>query len=690
MGIVINELKNVFALQSKNNSYVFGIDNMGLVRHLYWGSKIENVDDFDMPTLVEVSTNDPVFEITKEEFPVYGSLRYKEHCLKASFIDGCRELVYSYEGYEVDGNELVIKLKDIHYDFNMNLHYKVYEEYDLIERYVTIKNNSENVIEIEKVHSGQFHIPYEDLTFSNVHGHWGAEQQRFTQKVSYGKIVIENRRGISTHNHNPYFILDKNATETTGEVFFGALKLSGNFSGVIEQTQYGETLVQLGINSHVFLLKLNQGEEFISPAIIAGYSNSGFETMTHNLHNFAKDNVLRSGLRPVLYNSWEATEFKVSCDEQIKLAKKAKEIGAELFVVDDGWFGERHGIDNGLGDWYVNEEKFPNGLNPLINEVKAMDMMFGIWVEPEMVNPLSNLYKEHPEWIYHFDSRESDTSRGQYVLDVTKKEVKDFIYNMLDNLLTTYDIDYIKWDANRPMSQTNLERDVWYKHIEAVYDIVKNLKLKHPNVLFEACASGGGRIDYGILGIFDDFWTSDNTDAYDRLFIQENYSYIYPIKAMRAWVTDCPNFLSRRIIPMKFRYHSAMMGTLGIGCNILKFSEEEIELSKGLIEEYKNIRHIVQEGDFYRLENNSKNKYKLYQYMNGKEGLVFAFLPQSELGHRGTTIKFRALEKERTYLVKIDKNVIVKTGRYLMNHGLELKLYGDYDSIIIKISKIEE
>lgn len=690
MGIVINELKNVFALQSKNNSYVFGIDNMGLVRHLYWGSKIENVDDFDMPTLVEVSTNDPVFEITKEEFPVYGSLRYKEHCLKASFIDGCRELVYSYEGYEVDGNELVIKLKDIHYDFNMNLHYKVYEEYDLIERYVTIKNNSENVIEIEKVHSGQFHIPYEDLTFSNVHGHWGAEQQRFTQKVSYGKIVIENRRGISTHNHNPYFILDKNATETTGEVFFGALKLSGNFSGVIEQTQYGETLVQLGINSHDFLLKLNQGEEFISPAIIAGYSNSGFETMTHNLHNFAKDNVLRSGLRPVLYNSWEATEFKVSCDEQIKLAKKAKEIGAELFVVDDGWFGERHGIDNGLGDWYVNEEKFPNGLNPLINEVKAMDMMFGIWVEPEMVNPLSNLYKEYPEWIYHFDSRESDTSRGQYVLDVTKKEVKDFIYNMLDNLLTTYDIDYIKWDANRPMSQTNLERDVWYKHIEAVYDIVKNLKLKHPNVLFEACASGGGRIDYGILGIFDDFWTSDNTDAYDRLFIQENYSYIYPIKAMRAWVTDCPNFLSRRIIPMKFRYHSAMMGTLGIGCNILKFSEEEIELSKGLIEEYKNIRHIVQEGDFYRLENNSKNKYKLYQYMNGKEGLVFAFLPQSELGHRDTTIKFRALEKESTYLVKIDKNVIVKTGRYLMNHGLELKLYGDYDSIIIKISKIEE
>lgn len=690
MGIIINDLENVFALQSKNNSYIFGIDNMGLVRHLYWGSKIENIQEFEMPTLVEVSTNDPVFEITKEEFPVYGSLRYKEHCLKASFIDGCRELVYGYEGYQIDGNELIIKLKDINYDFDMNLHYKVHEEYDLIERYITIKNNSKHVIEIEKIHSGQFHIPYEDLTFSNVHGHWGAEQQQFKQKVNYGKIVIENRRGISTHNHNPYFILDKDATETTGEVFFGALKLSGNFSGVIEQTQYGETLVQLGINSHDFLLKLKDGEEFTSPAIIAGYSNSGFETMTHNLHNFAKDNILRNGLRPVLYNSWEATEFKVSCDEQIKLAKKAKEIGAELFVVDDGWFGERHGIDNGLGDWYVNEDKFPEGLNPLINEVKAMDMMFGIWVEPEMVNPLSKLYKENPEWIYHFNSRKSDTSRGQYVLDITNKEVKEFIYNMLDNLLTTYDINYIKWDANRPMSQTNVEKDVWYKHIEAVYDIVRNLKIKHPNVLFEACASGGGRIDYGILGIFDDFWTSDNTDAYDRLFIQENYSYIYPIKAMRAWVTDCPNFLSRRIIPMKFRYHSAMMGTLGIGCNILKFSEEEIELSKKLIEEYKEIRHIVQEGDFYRLENTSKNKYKLYQYINGEEGLVFAFLPQSELGHRGVNIRLRALEKESNYLVKVDEKAIVKSGGYLMNHGLELKLYGDYDSTIIKINKVKK
>ena len=689
MGILINKDKRIFSLQSLNTSYIFGIDNEGLVRHLYWGNRVEELKDFDMPVLMEVSTNDPVFEITPEEFPVFGSLRYKEHCLKVDFSDGTREIVYKYVGYSILENELIINLKDIYYDFEISLHYLVHEEFDLIERWVTLKNNSNEVIKIDKIHSGQFHIPYENLNFSNVHGHWGAEQQRFTQKVSYGKICIENRRGISSHNHNPYFILDKDATETTGEVFFGALRFSGNFSGVVEQTQYGETLVQLGINSHDFELNLNKKEEFKSPSIIAGYTSKGFEDMTHKLHSFANKNILREGLRPVLYNSWEATEFKVSCDEQIKLAKIAKEIGAELFVIDDGWFGERDGIDNGLGDWYINKEKFPNGLNPLIKEVNDMGMMFGIWLEPEMVNPLSKLYKDHPDWIYNFKTRESDTSRGQYVLNITKSEVKEFIYKTIDELLSSYDIDYIKWDANRPISQTGIDKDIWYKHIEAIYDIVKELKKKHPNVLFEACASGGGRIDYGILGIFDDFWTSDNTDAYDRLKIQDSYSYIYPIKAMRAWVTDCPNFLSKREIPMRFRFHSAMMGTLGIGCNILNFSKEDIELSKELISEYKGIRHIIQEGEFYRIENNSSNDYHIYQYVKNDEGVLFAFLPQSKIGHREVRVRLRGLDTQKTYEIEYCGEKIEKTGSYLMRHGIDLKLVGDYASIIIKFKNIK-
>ena len=691
MSITVGTKDNVFLLSTQNTSYAFGIDDRGLVRHLYWGKKIPSAEELEMPVLTEVSTNDPVFEITPEEYPVHGGMRYKEHCLKVTFADGTRELVYRYCGYDLEQGEgreeLVLHLKDDHYAFCIDLHYKLYPEYDLMERSVVLKNEMEEPIQIEKLHSAQFHIPYENLNFTNVHGHWGAEQQRFTQRVSYGKILIENRRGISSHNHNPYFILDRDATETTGEVFFGALRLTGNFSGVVEQTPYGETLVQMGINPHDCQLQLNPGESLTAPAILCGYSANGFETMSHNLHRFARERVMRKGLRPVLYNSWEATEFHVNCHDQIKLAQKAKELGAELFVLDDGWFGERHSIQNGLGDWYVNEGKFPNGLEELIDAVKGLDMKFGIWVEPEMVNPKAQLYQDHPDWIYHYDTRVTDTSRVQYVLNVTKPEVKEFIYNMLDDLLTRYDIDYIKWDANRPISQTGPQRDVWYKHIQVIYNVVRELKKKHPDVLFEACASGGGRIDYGILGIFDDFWTSDNTDAYDRLYIQNSYSRIYPIKAMRAWVTDCPNFLSGRVIPLTFRFHSAMMGSLGIGCNILKFTPEEVALAQKMIAQYKEIRPIIQEGAFYRLDNPSADQYFLYEYLKGDKGVLFAFLPQSKVGHRGTTVRLRGLEEDVRYTIHTSQGDIVKSGSYLMDHGLPLHLSGDYASVLVQFEK---
>lgn len=691
MSIVVGTKSTVFLLSTENTSYAFGIDDQGLVRHLYWGKKLPSAEELEMPVLTEVSTNDPVYEITPEEFPVHGGLRYKEHCLKATFADGTRELVYRYTGYDTeedqDWEELVLHLKDDHYAFCIDLHYKLYPAYDLMERSVVLKNEMEEPLQIEQLHSAQFHIPYENLNFSNVHGHWGAEEQPFTQKVSYGKILIENRRGTSSHNHNPYFILDRDATETTGEVFFGALRMTGNFSGVVEQTPYGETLVQMGINPHDCLLQLAPGQSLRAPAILCGYSATGFETMSHNLHRFALDHLMRKELRPVLYNSWEATEFHVNCQDQIKLAQKAKELGAELFVLDDGWFGERHSIQNGLGDWYVNEGKFPNGLEELISAVKALDMKFGLWVEPEMVNPKAQLYQDHPDWIYHYETRVTDTSRVQYVLNVTKPEVQEFIYNMLDNLLTRYDIDYIKWDANRPISQTGPQRDIWYKHIQVLYGIVTALKKKHPDVLFEACASGGGRIDYGILGIFDDFWTSDNTDAYDRLYIQTAYSRIYPIKAMRAWVTDCPNFLSGRVIPLTFRFHSAMMGSLGIGCNILKFTPEEVELSQRMVRQYKEIRPIIQEGTFYRLDNPSADRYFLYEYLKEGKGVFFAFLPQSKVGHRGSTVRLRGLEEDMRYTLHTAQGDITKSGAYLMDHGLPLRLSGDYASALVQFEK---
>ena len=685
MGFLIDEKRQLFGLETNKTTYAFAVDNIGLLRHLYWGPKVNNLEDFDVPALAEMSSNDPILDLTDEEYPVFGGMRYKEHCLKVNFADGTRDIEYRYVGYTQTEETLVIHLKDAHYEFEFDLHYKVYEVQDLIERTVSVRNTGNDIIGIEKVHSGQIHLPYQDLTLTSSHGRWLAEFQEFKQPLGQGKIVLENRRGISTHHHNPFFVLDHQASETNGEVYFGVLKLSGNLQTIIEPRPYGGTLVQMGISSHDCVISLQPGEEFMAPSMLVGYTNSGFEAMTHAMNDFAKQHVLRDGVRPVLYNSWEATEFDVHCDEQIALAKKAKEMGVELFVIDDGWFGQRHSDADGLGDWYVNTDKFPEGLTPLISVVKEMGMMFGIWIEPEMVNPPTQLLKDHPDWIYHFENRMNDTSRNQMVLNVTLPEVQEFIFNMIDDLLANYEIDYIKWDANRPISQTGISRDMWYRHIEAVYDIARRVKEKYPNLLLEACASGGGRVDYGMLDSFDDFWTSDNTDAYDRLTIQRTYSYVYPIKAMRAWVTDANN---RSTIPLTFKFHSAMMGTLGMGCNILKFTEEEMELSRQLIEEYKEIRHIIQDGEFYRLNPITSNNYQVYEYANEDEAVLFVFLPQTQISRLGACIKMRGLDADARYEFNLSDELIIKSGSYLMNHGIQVKLSGDYASTIIKFKKI--
>ncbi|MCL1950809.1 MAG: alpha-galactosidase [Turicibacter sp.] len=694
--------KNIFVLHTAQTTYAFGIDNLGLLRHLYWGKRIDHIADFEIPDLAEISSNDPVLDLTLEEFPVFGGMRYKETCLKACFSDGTRDLEYKYVKYALKDNSLQVILRDTFYGLEISLDYTIHETQDLIERKATVTNHMDTDVAIEAIYSGQLHIPHQNLTLTATHGHWLAEFQEFKQKLGMGKTVLENRRGISTHNHNPFFILDNGATETLGDVYYGALKWSGNFKAVIEPRPYGTTLIQMGVNPHDCQLTLKAGDSFTTPEMIFGYTVGGFGTMSRNLHDYARKNLLQGADRPVLYNSWEATFFDVKSEEQIKLAKKASEMGVELFVIDDGWFGNRNSDADGLGDWYVNPEKFPDGLNPLIREVKSLGMKFGIWIEPEMVNPPTELMKKNPNWIYHSKNRQPDTSRNQMVLNLTLPEVKNFIFNMIDDLLANHDIDYIKWDANRPISQIGMTKEAGIRHVEAVYEIVQQIKQKYPQLLIEACASGGGRVDYGSLSYFDDFWTSDNTDPFDRLTIHKTYSYIYPIKAMRAWVTD---HHYRPHLPLSFKFHSAMMGSLGMGCNILNFSEEEITESKQFIEAYKKIRPIIQNGDFYRLEHNSTNAYHLFEYTYGEEALLFAFLPQSHIYRASVNIKLQGLDENVDYSFSIpvarsaneiyeglkSGNLTTKTksGAYLMNHGIDLKLEGDYASTIIHFKKGE-
>ena len=701
MGITIDQGRQLFALNTNTTTYAFAVDENGLLRHLYWGQNIPH-QDLDIPVLGEISSNDPILDIVQEEFPVFGGMRYKEQCLKVSFADGARDIVYRYKNYETKENELIIHLADAHYPLAMEIAYKIYPSEDLIERSVTIANTGEDNIQVEEIYSGQLHIPHQNLTLTGSHGHWLAELQEFKQPLSMGKTILESRRGISTHNHNPFFILDHRATETCGDVYFGALKWSGNFKTVIEPRPYGTTLIQMGLNPYDTQLTLKAGETFTTPGMIIGYSSQGFGRMSHQMHRYARRHILKGGDRPVLYNSWEAMVFDVTCHGQIQLAKKAAAMGCELFVVDDGWFGNRNSDADGLGDWYINQEKFPQGLKPLIDEVKELGMQFGIWIEPEMVNPPADLLKNQPDWIYKFEHRENDTSRNQMVLNVTLPEVQDFIYHMIDDLLAKHDIDYIKWDANRPISQTGPSREIWIKHTQAVYDIVSRVKVKYPQVLIEACASGGGRVDYGSLSHFDDFWTSDNTDPFDRLTIQKTYSYLYPIKAMRAWVTDHPY----RQVPLSFKFHSAMMGTLGMGCNILKFDEAQMEASKAYIAAYKKIRPTIQNGDFYRLEHQSSNGYHCFEYTYQDQALLFIFLPQANMYRANVQVKLQGLDPEAEYTFSIpkamtsrygdylftaaDQNEVVtatKSGAYLMGHGIQLQLNGDYASALIEFNK---
>ena len=394
-----------------------------------------------------------------------------------------------------------------------------------------------------------------------------------------------------------------------------------------------------------------------------------------------------------MYNSWEATAFDVNTQGQLELAKKAAELGCELFVMDDGWFGKRNNDCAGLGDWFVNEEKFPNGLDELINGVNALKMDFGLWFEPEMVQRDSDLFRAHPDWVYHYPTRENNELRNQLVLNLTKPEVEQYVFDCMDKMLQKHNIRYIKLDMNRPFSEVgaeNLEnaQELWLRHTKAVYAIADRLKEKYPYLQLEACASGGGRADLGALGHFDMVWTSDNTDPLDRLVIQQGFSMLYPIKCMRAWVTDWND--NRRSVSLDFRFASSMQGSLSIGANLNEYSGQDIQKAKKYIALYKEIRPIIQFGKLYRLRNESAHGYWANEYVGENEAVLFVMTTAYTLDNRHhKVLKLRGLEEKAKYSYTVDGREFVHSGAYLMNGGLSLELYNPFDAKIIRIKKVD-
>ncbi|NNU83402.1 alpha-galactosidase [Geobacillus sp. BMUD] len=691
--------KQIWVITTDLTDYVIGVDAEGILQHVYWGGKQPLLLDYmDLPKSIEHPGGGPIGPHRDEIMP-WGGLRFTEPGIKLTFSDHIRDLHLIYDRHELlNSDQLVIYLKDTLKPLTVKLNYKVIKEYDLIERYVEIVNEGTEGLQIEQLMGAIWHLPvYPEYRLTYLAGLSRGETQVRTEWIQEGKKVLESRHGRTSHQFNPWFAIDfGQTTEEYGDVYFGAIAFSGNWKIVIEKTPYQTLQVATGFNDFDFGWTLKPGEILRSPICIGGFTAKGFGEASRQMHRYQKKYILRNGhkVRKVMYNSWYATEFDVTEEGQRRLAEQAAKLGVELFVVDDGWFGARDHDRAGLGDWFPNKRKFPKGLHPLIQHVKSLGMDFGIWVEPEMVNRDSDLYRSHPDWVYRFPGRRNTEQRNQLVLNLSRPDVEEYIFSMLDDLLSNHEIDYIKWDMNRSFSEPGWpeappehHKEIWVRHVLGVYRILERLQRKHPHVAFESCSGGGARIDLGIMRYIDNVWPSDNTDPFDRLFIQEGYTYAYNTKAMLCWVTDVPDENNLRTTTLKYRFHSAMIGSLGIGLNLNKCSELELQECKKYIRQYKEIRPIIQDGDLYRILSPRSSYGAAFQYVSPdrSRSVLFVFRHRQQFRHPFPPIQLRGLDPEAVYLCR--QLGIKRSGTSLMTRGISLDLRGDYASELIVFEK---
>jgi alpha-galactosidase len=701
----------VWVLSTDRTSYAVGLNERNELQSLYWGEKLATDHDFfPAHSRPEHASFDSSETMTNNEYPGWGGRYYNEPALKVTLADGDRDLVLKYASHEVRGDTLVIRLKDIQYDLFVDLTYQVFAREDIIRKQAKIENHTSQVVTIESVQSGVWYVPAgEGYRLTYLTGRWAGETQLIREPINPGKKVFESRRGNTGHALNPWFAIDERgaADEEHGRVWFGALGWSGNWKLVVEETPAAHQVrVTAGYNDFDFSWPLAPGESLATPPYYGGFSSQGFGEASRLLHRFERDQILpdraQPHARPVLYNSWEATEFNVDEAGQKALAEKAARIGVELFVMDDGWFGRRNNDHAGLGDWFVNPQKFPNGLHPLIDYVNSLGMKFGLWFEPEMVNPDSDLYRRHPDWAMNFPGRPRSEARNQLVLNMARDDVKEYIFGVLDKMLSENDIKYIKWDMNRHFGEPGwaevpvaAQKEIWVKYVRNVYEIIDRLRAGHPSLEIESCSGGGGRVDLGILERVNEVWTSDNTEAFDRLRIQEGFSFAYAPKIMSAWVTDVPN-MNGRSTPLNFRFLVAMQGALGIGANLNHWSAEDFALATKMVGAYKGIRETVQEGNLYRLFSPREGDLTANEYVSndGRKAALFAFLHSQQYLRPAPTLYLRGLDADAPYRIKtIDDKLVDRrataSGSFLMDHGLNLNLGGDYDSTLIVLEKAE-
>ena len=612
-------------------------------------------------------------------YSVHGDRAFKEPGLVVVRADGSSVSRLSLREDHVEDDVLRLVFEDPGSGLVVEHRFAVFADHGVVVRDVRVENRGAEPLRVERVASAVLGLPparYESWT---LHGRWGDEYQLTRRDVGPGKVVVDSRRGFTSHEANPWFALGRVGED--GPVWFGALAWSGNWSIVVERERNDALHVVAGVNPFDSAWHLEVGESFRTPSLVCGYVEDGVDGAARLLHRYQRDHVLPARHRdtppPVHYNTWLATSFDVEVGHQLRLATRAASLGVELFVVDDGWFGARDDDHAGLGDWVVDPAKFPNGLGELVDEVHRLGMGFGIWLEPEMVNPDSDLYRAHPDWVLHLPDRETTLSRDQLVLNFAREEVREGVLGRLRALLAEHRIDFVKWDHNRPYTEVGWpqapverRREVWVRHVRGVYEVIGRLRAEFPALMIETCAGGGGRADLGILGLADLAQVSDNTDPADRLRMQYGFSRAYAPRAMVGWVADVPEPTTGRTSPLEFRFHVAMQGVLGISGDVLGWSEDERAAAAGLIAEYKRLRPTIHDGEQHWLVPPSEREACAVQYVSRdrRDVVVFVYQVRGVAGEGARRIRLRGLDPERRYRRSGDG--VVTTGAALMAVGV--------------------
>lgn len=728
INIFYNEKDKAFKLRANNTDYMMKVCEEGYLAHVYYGNKVPDEDLTYLLRLDESpftpATNDrdraSFMDTLPFEYPCFGVGDYRESAFKIMDANGmstCDLRYVSHKMYEgkpkLEGlpatfateesgcSTLEITMYDKYADIEVVLIYTAFDKLDVITRSAVITNKSEKPFKITRALSACVDFDTDKMDMITLNGSWARERAVERCRLHHGKQLVDSCRGESSHQNNPFVALcDNNADEDKGEVFGFNFVYSGNFYAQAEVTQHKKTRFIMGINPLDFQWLLEKGESFTCPEVVMVHSDEGIGKMSRTFHDLYRNNLIRGEYkdkrRPILINNWEATYFNFDTDKLIDIAKEASKLGIEMLVMDDGWFGHRDSDNSSLGDWFVYEKKLKGGLKYLVDEVNKLGMKFGIWFEPEMISPDSELYKAHPDWAIQIKGRPLTLCREQYVLDYSRKEVRDYVYGMMKKILDSANIEYIKWDMNRQLTEVGSatlpaerQRELWHRYVLGVYDLMNRLTTDYPHILLENCSGGGARFDPGMLYYSPQIWCSDDTDAIERLKIQHGTSMCYPCSAMGAHVSDCPNHTVGRNTPFKTRGHVAMVGTFGYELDVTRIPQEDRDAIPAQIEEFNKFNNLVRTGDHYRIGNMFEdNTWDAWEFVakDKSEALleyVQVLKEPSVFLHR---VRLAGLEKGCYY--RHEETGKVYSAEVLMNSGFDIpSLWGDFQSYIAHFIK---